>query len=66
MVVEVTGKIYRVGKTAKGDYAVAILVPRKDGQADSLTIYTARDGWKPGQEFKGKVDVFVRTAREEV
>jgi hypothetical protein len=64
MVVEISGKIFKTFNTAKGHKGINILVPRGDGQEDTLTVFVATDKYKAGMPFKGKIEVFATTARE--
>ena len=61
----VEGQIYKIGKTKDGKrHIVNVLVKRADGQADSLTIFTDKDGYKAGTIFKGKVNAYFDMCNE--
>jgi hypothetical protein len=63
MEVPVVGKIYKAGKTKKGQNYYNLLIPRSDGQSDSFTLFTDRE-YKVGQEIKTKVNAFVQMGTE--
>lgn len=65
MILEISGKIIRTGKSRNtGQNYISVLVPRADGQQDVVTIFTKGDHYKAGQDYKGKVDAFVRMCGE--
>ena len=64
MVFDLEGDIYKVGNTKKGAHFLNILIKRPDGQSDSITIFTSKDGYKPGTHFKGKVNAYIQMCNE--
>jgi len=64
MILELSGKIIRAGKSRAGQSYISVLVPRPDGQQDVVTVFTKSDNHKAGQDFKGKVDAFIRMCGE--
>ncbi len=64
MVIEIQGEIIRTGVTKTGKNFLNILVARPDGQRDTVTVFTSKDGFKAGSQYKGKVDVFVKMCNE--
>lgn len=63
MEVPVKGKIYKGGKTKKGQNFYNLLIPRSDGQQDSFTLFTDRE-YKIGQEIAVKVNAFIQMGTE--
>lgn len=67
MVIEVKGRIYRSGTIGKGKMAgmkyYNLLIPRPDGMADTLTLFSEREH-KVGTEISVLANAYVQTATE--
>lgn len=60
MLAKISGEIIRVWKSKNNRVGLQLIVPRGDGQKESFTLFTSRDGFKVGDVFEGNVELFAR------
>lgn len=65
MVFDLEGEIIRAGKSKKtGNHFLNVLCKSPDGSKDLVTVFTPKDSYKVGANFKGKVSTWVKMCNE--
>ena len=65
MVFDLEGEIIRVGKSKKtGQIFLNVLSKAPDGSKDLVTVFTSKDIYKVGTNFKSKVSTWIKMCNE--
>lgn len=67
MIVPLKGKVYKTGTTKTGKFYFCCLVPGRDGNQDSVTVFSAKDySSQMGKEVSVNMNCYIQMGNEVV